>query len=164
ASAPANAAAAVRMMTAAEARPLELASLSITSVDRLLTSGASLVAKAVPLPIDPSGLRDMLLGQAGMPPEVSANLDLGAPVGVAVVATGGGGGNGLVLAVSARGKAEAARVVSALGQQVDKRGELVLVESPPGRGWIFVDGAVIVYSDDVQAMARGARLAQEARH
>jgi hypothetical protein len=165
AAAPAAAAgAAVKMLTAPEARPLELASVSITSIDRLLTNGATLVAKAVPLPIDPSGLRDMLLGQAGMPPEVSANLDLSAPTGVAVVATGGGGGNGLVLAVAARGKAEAARVVAALGRTIEKRGELALVESTSGRGWIFVDGAVIVYSDDIQALARGARLAEEARH
>jgi hypothetical protein len=168
-----SSAAAVKILSAAEARPMELASVSITSVDKLLTNGATLVAKAVPLPIDPSGLRDMLLGQAGMPPEVSANLDLGAPIGVAIVATaagaggaatGAGSGNGLVLAISARGPAEAGRVVAALGRQVEKRGPLVLIESPSGRGWLFVEGAVIVYSDDIQALARGARLAQEARH
>jgi hypothetical protein len=33
-----------------------------------------------------------------------------------------------------------------------------------GRGWIYRDGAVIVFSDDVEALARGARLAEEARH
>jgi hypothetical protein len=155
--------AAVKMLSAAEARPLELAAISITSFERLLTNGATLVAKAVPLPIDPSGLRDMMLAQAGMPPEVSANLNLGAPIGVAVVTTAPGT-NGLVLAVSARGPAEAKRVVAALGRQVEKRGDLVLVESPSGRGWIQINGAVIVYSDDIQALARGARLAEEARH
>jgi hypothetical protein len=151
------------MLSAAEARPLELAAISFTSLDRLLTNGATLVAKAVPLPIDPAGLRDMMLAQAGMPPEVSANLDFGAPIGVAVVTTAPGV-NGLVLAVPARGPAEAKRVVTALGRQVEKRGDLVLVESPSGRGWIQVNGAVIVYSDDIQALARGARLAEEARH
>jgi hypothetical protein len=161
AAAPANAA--VKVLSAAEARPLELAAISITSFDRLLTNGATLVAKAVPLPIDPSGLRDMMLAQAGMPPEASANLDFGAPIGVAIVATGTAA-NGFVLAVAARGPAEAKRVVSALGRQVEKRGDLVLVESPSGRGWLQVNGAVIVYSDDIQALARGARLAEEARH
>src|SRR5262249_16662196 len=122
AAAAASATGPVKMLASAEARSLELATVSITSLDRLLPNPATLVAKAVPLPIAPSGLRDMLLGQAGMPPEVSANLDLGAPMGLVVVATGGGGGNGLVLAVAARGRAEATRVVAALGRQVEKRG------------------------------------------
>ena len=39
-----------------------------------------------PLPVDPAGLRDMLLQQAGLAPEVAANLDLASPSGAAVVA------------------------------------------------------------------------------
>src|SRR5262249_34761950 len=59
AAAAASATGPVKMLASAEARSLELATVSITSLDRLLTNGATLVAKAVPLPIDPSGLRDM---------------------------------------------------------------------------------------------------------
>jgi hypothetical protein len=161
----APAAAPVRLLTVAEARSLELAAISVTSLDRLLTNSATLAAKAVPLPIEPAGLRDMLLGQAGLSPEVAANLDLGAPSGAAVVSTGSVGGTGAVMAVAARGPAEAARVVAALGKQLAKRGDVVLVDNGSGgRGWIYRDGSVIVFSDDVEALARGARLAEEARH
>jgi hypothetical protein len=155
----------VKLLSATDARVFELASISITSLDRLLTNGATLVARAVPLPIEPAGLRDMLLGQAGLSPEVAANLDLSAPSGAVVVSTGAVGGTGAVMAVTARGSAEAARVVAALGKQVGKRGAVVLVDNGSGgRGWIFRDGNVIVFSDDVEALARGARLAEEARH
>jgi hypothetical protein len=159
------AAAPVKLLPSADARPLELASISVTSLDRLLTNGATLVGKAVPLPIDPSGLRDMLLQQAGLSPEIAANLDLGAPSGAAVVSTGKVGGTGAVMAVAARGAAQAARVVTLLGKVVDRRGDVLLIDNGSGgRGWIFQDGAVIVFSDDVEALARGARLAEEARH
>jgi hypothetical protein len=163
---PANPAEApVKLLSLAEARPTELAAVSVTSLDRLLTNGATLVARAVPLPIEPAGLRDMLLAQAGLAPEVSANLDLGAPSGAAVVATGAVGATGAVMAVAARGPAEAARVIAALGKQIGKRGDVVLVDNGSGgRGWILRDGNIIVFSDDVEALARGARLAEEARH
>jgi len=158
-------AAPVKLVPAAEARALELAAISVTSLDRLLTNGATLVSKAVPLPIDPAGLRDLMLAQAGLSPEVAANLDLGAPAGAAIVATGTVGGTGAVMAVAARGSAEAARVVAALGRVLAKRGDVVLIDNGAGgRGWIYRDGAVIVFSDDVEALARGARLAEEARH
>jgi hypothetical protein len=155
----------LKLLAVADARPLELAAVSVTSLDRLLTNGAMLVGKAVPLPIDPAGLRDMLLGQAGLSPEISANLDLGAPSGAAVVSTGKVGGTGAVMAVAAHGTAQAARVVALLGKVVDRRGDVLLIDNGTGgRGWIFQDGAVIVFSDDVEALARGARLAEEARH
>jgi hypothetical protein len=155
----------VKLLSAAEARPVELAAVSITSLDRLLTNGATLVAKAVPLPIDPAGLRDMMLGQAGLSPEISANLDLGAPSGAAVVATGSVGGTGAVMAVAARGSAEAARILTLLGKTVEKRGDVVLIDNGMGgKGWLYRDGAIIVFSDDVEALARGAKLAEEARH
>jgi hypothetical protein len=161
----APAAPAVKLLPAAAARSIELAAVSVTSLDRLLTNGARLVAKAVPLPIDPAGLRDMLLSQAGLSPEISSNLDLGAPSGAAVVSTGPNGATGAVMAVAARGTAQAARVLQLLGKVVETRGEVVLIENGMGgRGWLYRDGAVIVFSDDVEALARGARLAEDARH
>jgi len=156
---------AVTLLPAATARSIELAAVSVTSLDRVLANGARLVAKAVPLPIDPAGLRDMLLSQAGLSPEISANLDLGAPSGAAVVSTGPNGATGAVMAVAARGSAEAARILQLLGKVVETRGEVVLIENGMGgRGWLYRDGAVIVFSDDVEALARGARLAEDARH
>ncbi len=155
----------VKLSTAAEARASELAAVSVTSLDRLLVNGATLVGKAVPLPIDPAGLRDMMLGQLGLPPEVSANLDLGAPAGGVVVATGAVGVTGSVVAIAARSEAGATRVISALGKVVDRRGDIVLVDSGQGgHVWIWRDGSVLVFSSDLDALARGGRLAEEARH
>jgi hypothetical protein len=152
-----------KLAAAAEVRDLALATVSITSLDRLITNGATLVTTAVPLPIDPASVRDMVLGQAGLPAEVSANLDFGAPTGVAFV--GGGKEPGVVVAVAAKGSAEAARAIAALGKQIDKRGDFVLVDNGAGqRVWILRDGAVIVFSDELEVLARGARLAEEARH
>jgi hypothetical protein len=157
--------AAPKLATAAEARGLALATVSVTSLDVLLKNGAALVAAAVPLPIDPSGVRDMLLAQAGLPPEVSANLDLGAPSGAAVVPAGAAGASGVVVAVAARGPAEAARALTALGKQIDARGDFVQIDNGSGgRGWFWRDGATIVFSDGLEALAGGARLAEEARH
>jgi hypothetical protein len=155
----------VTFLPAATARPLQLAAISVTSADRLLTSGAQLAGRAVPLPIDPAGVRDMLLSQAGLSPDVAANLDLTSPSGAAVVALGGGGQSGVVIAVAARGPTEAERVIGALGKVVAKRGAVVLVDNGTGgRGWVFRAGNVVVLSDEIEALARGAMLALEARH
>jgi hypothetical protein len=155
----------VTLLPAATARSLLLSSISITSVEALLTKGAGLVARAVPIPVDPGQLRDMLLAQAGLSPEVAANLDLASPSGAAVVATGRPGESGVVMAVAARGPAEAERVIAALGRPVMKRGAVVLVDNGSGgRGWVFRAGNVVVLSDEIEALARGAMLALEARH
>ncbi|MDB4981398.1 MAG: hypothetical protein JWM82_2150, partial [Myxococcales bacterium] len=152
-----------KLAEVAEARSFALATISITSLDHLLVNGATLGTSAVPLPIEPASVRDMMLGQAGLPPEVSANLDFGAPTGAAIVA--GGKEPGVVVAVAARGTAEAVRAIAALGKQVDKRGDFVLVDNGSGeRAWLLRDGAVIAFSDDLETLARGARLAMEARH
>jgi len=155
----------VTLLPVSIARPSLLVAVSITSADKLLTNGATLVGRAVPLPIDPGGLRDMLLGQAGLSPDVAANLDLASPSGAAVVATGHGSDTGVVIAVAARGPAEAERVIGALGKTVMKRGAVVLVDNGSGgRGWVFRAGNVVVLSDELEALARGAMLALEARH
>ncbi len=155
--------AAPKLVELAEARSLALATISITSLDHLLVNGATLGTSTVPLPIDPASVRDMMLGQAGLPAEVSANLDFGAPTGAAIV--GGGKEPGIVIAVTARGPAEAARAIAALGKLVEKRGDFVLVDNGSGeRAWLMRDGAVIAFSDELETLARGARLAIEARH
>jgi hypothetical protein len=166
------------ILPAAATRSMLLVSISVSSIDKLLASGAELVGRAVPLPVDPAGVRDLMLQQAGLSPEVSANLDLGSPSGAALVALGAGAGaggagaggagaaarTGLVMAVAARGTAEAERVIAGLGKVIMKRGEVVLVDNGSGgRGWILRAGSVIVLSDDADALARGATLALEAR-
>jgi hypothetical protein len=82
-----------------------------------------------------------------------------------VVATGGHGKSGVVLAVAARGTAEADRVIAGLGRTVMRRGAVSLVDNGNGgRGWVFRAGNVVVLSDELDALARGAMLALEARH
>ncbi|HVZ74325.1 MAG TPA: hypothetical protein VHJ20_18220 [Polyangia bacterium] len=157
------AASAPRLVEASEVHGLALATVSVTSIDRFILNGAKLIAPAVPLPIDPAGVRDMMLAQSGLPPEVAQDVDFGAPMGAAVVPVPNGAGMA-VFAIAARGPAEAARVVAALGKQVEVRGPFALIEGGAGgKLWLWRDGAVLVFSSSLEALARGARLAEEAR-
>jgi hypothetical protein len=154
----------VELIPAANARPHLLASISVGSLNRLLENGTRLVGQAVPLPMDANGIRDMLLTQAGLPPEVAANLDFASPAGAAFVAIGDKGESGTVLAVPAKGAAEAQRIIDALGKPVMVRGQVVLVRSATsGSGWLYRAGNVVVLSDELEALSRGAMLALEAR-
>ena len=118
----------------------------------------------MPLPMDAVGLRDMLLSQAGLPPEVAANMDFASPSAAAFVALDGKGKSGAVLAVPARGPAEAQKIIDALGKKITTRGEATLVEgNTGGRGWLYKTGNIVVLSDDADALARGTMLTLEAR-
>ena len=140
------------------------ATVSISSVDRLLANGTKLVAQAMPLPMDAAGLRDMMLSQAGLPPEVAANMDFASPSAAAFVALDGKGKSGAVMAVPARGPAEAQKIIDALGKKITTRGPATLVEgNTGGRGWLYRSGNVVVLSDEVEALARGTMLTLEAR-
>jgi hypothetical protein len=155
----------VTLLPAVTARPLQLVSVSIGSFDRLLESGVRLAGEAVPLPMTASGLRDMLLSEAGLPAEVAADLDLGSPSGATVVALDDKGATGAVLAVPARGPAEAEKLIDALGKRVMTRGPITLVTNgSKSHGWVFRAGNVVVLSDEMEALTRGAMLALEARH
>jgi len=154
----------VELMAAAAARSFLLGTVSISSVDRLLSNGTKLVSQAMPLPMDAAGLRDMILSQAGLPPEVSANIDFASPSAAAFVALDGKGKSGAVLAVPARGPTEAQKIIDALGKKLTTRGAATLVEgNTGGRGWLYRSGNIVVLSDDVDALARGTALTLEAR-
>jgi len=154
----------IEFMAAAAARPLLLATVSISSVDRLLANGTKLVGQAMPLPMDAAGLRDMMLSQAGLPPEVAANMDFASPSAAAFVALDGKGKSGAVMAVPARGPAEAQKIIDALGKKITTRGPATLVEgNTGGRGWLYRSGNVVVLSDEADALARGTMLTLEAR-
>jgi hypothetical protein len=154
----------VTLLPAMTARPLELGAVSIGSFDRLLDSGVQLASQAVPLPMTASGLRDMLLSEAGLPPDVAADLDLGSPSGAVVVALDDKGGSGAVLAIAARGPAEAEKLIDALGKRMMTRGPITLVTNGgKTHGWVYRAGNVVVLSDDLEAITRGAMLALEAR-
>ena len=110
----------------------------------------------MPLPMDAVGLRDMMLSQAGLPPEVAANIDFASPSAAAFVALEAKGKSGAVLAVPARGPNEAQKIIDALGKKITTRGPATLVEgNTGGRGWLYRSGNVVVLSDEVDALARG---------
>jgi hypothetical protein len=154
----------LELLSAEAARPFLLGTITVSSVDRLLSNGTKLVGQAMPLPMDAAGLRDMILAQAGLPPEVSANMDFGSPSAAAFVAIEGKGKSGAVLAVPARGPAEAQKIIDSLGKKITTRGQATLVEgNTGGRGWLYRSGNVVVLSDEVEALARGTTLVLEAR-
>ena len=133
-------------------------------MDRLLANGTKLVGQAMPLPMDAAGLRDMMLSQAGLPPEVAVNMDFASPSAAAFVALDGKGKSGAVMAVPARGPAEAQKIIDALGKKITTRGPATLVEgNTGGRGWLYRSGNVVVLSDEADALARGTMLTLEAR-
>lgn len=154
----------VALIPAALARPYTLASISLGSFDRLLDNGVRLVGSAFPLPMTASGARDWLFSEAGLSPEVAANLDSAAPIGAVVMALDGKR-TSLVLAVGARGAAQADRLVDALGKRVMTRGALTLVNTGgKSQSWVYREGSVLVLGDEIDGMQRGALLAIEARH
>lgn len=155
----------VTLLPAATARPYQLATVSVGSVDRLLANGVKLIGSAVPIPMTPEGVRDMLLANAGLAPEVAANLDLASPGGAAVVALDDKGRTGLVMAIPARGPAEAEKLIAALGKPVMTSGPLTMIANGSGKsqGWVYRAGSVVVLGDEVEGMARGTMLALEAR-
>ena len=127
-------------------------------------NGTKLVGQAMPLPMDAAGLRDMMLSQAGLPPEVAANMDFASPSAAAFVALDGKGKSGAVMAVPARGPAEAQKIIDALGKKITTRGPATLVEgNTGGRGWLYRSGNIVVLSDEADALARGTMLTLEAR-
>ncbi len=156
----------VTLLPPATARPYQMATVSVGSFERLLANGVKLVRAAVPLPMTAEGVRDMLLSEAGLAPEVATNLDLASPCGAVVVALDEKGRSGLVLAIPARGPAEAEKLIAALGKPVMISGPLTKLADASGKaqGWVYRAGAVVVMGDEVDAMARGTMLALEARH
>jgi hypothetical protein len=157
-------ASALRLFPASEARSLLMASISMPSLDRTLAGSVALLSRAVPLPLDAAGVKEALLSQAGLPPQVGENLDTGTPAGVVVVATGGKDVAGLVIAVPAKGVEQARTVIAALGSIVGRRGDVVQVDNGSGgRGWVWQSANVIVLSDSIDALGRGAMLALDAR-
>ncbi len=154
----------LRLIPAAEARPQLMASISLPSFDRTLSGAVALLSRAVPLPLDAAGVKETLLTQAGLPPKVGENLDTASPAGAVVVAIGGKEVGGLVMAIPAKGVEQARVVIGALGTIVARRGEIVQIDNGSGgRGWVWQSAGVIVLSDSIDALARGAMLALEAR-
>jgi len=154
----------IQLQSPAAAKPYVIGTVAIASIDRLLANGTKLVSQAVPLPMDAAGLRDMLLAQAGLPAEIAANIDFAGASSAAIIALDQKGKSGAVLAVPARGAVEAQKLIDALGKKIMTRGPATLVEgNTGGRGWLYRADNVVVLSDEVEALARGALLTLEVR-
>jgi hypothetical protein len=158
----------VELTPAVLARRYELATISIGSIDRLLQNGTKLAGQAMPLPMDATGVRDLLFSQAGLSPEIAASLDLSSPCSAVFVAIGKGDDGkartGVVLAVATRGPAESEKVIGALGKKIMVRGPVTLLDNgAKSQGWVYRSGNVIVLGDELEGIARGALLALEAR-
>ncbi len=140
------------------------ATFVIPSLDRSLSTGVALVKQASPLPLDAAGVRDMLLGQAGLPPEVARHLDLGAPIAGAVVVSDRAPSQLAAFSFAVRSPSDLAGLLGTLGRTVSRRGDAFQIENAAGdRGWFLPVGTVVVFADTDEALVRAGNLAVEAR-
>lgn len=152
------------LVPAPEARVALVATFVVPALDRSLSTGVSLVKAAAPLPLDPAAVRDMLLNQAGLPPEVAKHLDLGQPVAGASVVGGAGRGPLNAFCFGVRSPSDAAPLLAGLGRTISRRGEAVQIENSAGdRGWFWPQGSVMLFADSEEALSRAGSLALEAR-
>jgi hypothetical protein len=155
---------ALTLIPAAEARVALVATFVVPSLDKSLSNGVNLVKAAAPLPLDPAAVRDMLLSQAGLPPEASKQLDLGQPIAGASVVAGGGRGPLNAFCFGVRSPSDAAPLLARLGHIVSRRGDAVQIENGAGdRGWFWPRGSVMLFADSDEALSRAGSLALEAR-
>ncbi len=141
-----------------------VATFVIPALDRSLASGVDLVKRAAPLPLDAAGVRDMLLGQAGLPADVAKHLDLGAPIAGAAVVAGPGRPPLIAFSFAGRTAADVMPLLRALGRTVGKRGSAIQIENTSGdRGWFLPQGNVVLFADTDEALVRAGNLAFEAR-
>ena len=127
------------------------ATFVIPSLDRSLSTGVALVKQAAPLPLDAAGVRDMLLGQVGLPPEVARHLDLGAPIAGAVVVSDRTPSQLAAFSFAVRSPSDLAGLLGTLGRTVSRRGDAFQIENAAGdRGWFLPVGTVVVFVGAVE--------------
>lgn len=141
-----------------------IASFVVPALERSLASGVALVKRAAPLPLDARGVQDMLLAQAGLPPEVATHLDLKEPIAGAAVAGGGGRPTLTAFTFACHSAADVQALFTALGRTIARRGAAVELENAGGdHGWFLPQGNVVVFADSDDALVRAGSLALEAR-
>jgi hypothetical protein len=146
------------------ARTTLVATFVAPALEHTLQSGVELVRRAAPLPVDAAGVRDMLLAQVGLPPEVARHLDLKAPIAGAAVAGGAGRSPLTAFTFAGTSVSDVAALIAALGRVVERRGAATQVETKSGdRAWFLAMGTVIVFADTEEALVRAGTLAIEAR-
>ena len=164
AAAPTVAAAPLELVPADVARAGVVATFVVPSLDRSLASGVALVREATPLPLDAGGVRDMLLAQAGLAPEVASHLDISAPIAGAVVLNGQGGAPLSAFSFTVRTPGDIPALLALLGRTISRRGDAIQIENTAGdRGWFMPRGTVVAFADTDEALVRAGSLALEAR-
>lgn len=152
------------LVPAAVSRPALVASFLVPSLDRSVESAVALIRQASPLPLDAAGVRDLLLTQLGLPPDISKHVDLAAPVAGVAVAGKPGTSPLVAFSVAVRSATDVTALMSAAGQIIEQRGNAVQIQAPTGeRGWFLTAGNVVVVADSEEALVMGGQLAIEGR-
>jgi len=146
------------------ARAALVATMIAPTLDRALQSGLVLARKATPLPLDAAAVREMAFSQLGIPPELAAQLELGAPVSGAVVGFGHDEPVRAAFSFTLKPGTDAARFLGAVGTLVERRGPVWIIESrSSGRGWFLPVGNAVVFADSEAGLVQAGNLALEAR-
>lgn len=155
---------AVTLLPAEVARAALVATMVAPTLNGALDTGLALVRQATPLPLDAGAVREMALGELGIPPEVSAQLDLSAPVSAAVVAFGHEEAAKAAFTFAVKAGTDVPKFLGSLGTVTGRRGPVLLIHTPRnGDGWFLPKGNVIVFADSEVALSQAANLALEAR-
>jgi len=146
------------------ARASVVATVVAPTLEGALDSGLALARQAVPLPLDKGAVREMALNQLGVPPEIAVQLDLGAPISGAIVASGRGEPAKGAFTFTVKAGTDVPKFLSSLGNVTARRGPVWQIQTPRnGEGWFMPVGNVLVFADSEAGMSRAANLALEAR-
>jgi hypothetical protein len=152
------------LMPAGVARAALVATMIAPTLDHALESGLALARKATPLPLDAAAVRELAFSQLGVPSELSAQLDLGAPVSGAVVGFGHDEPIRAAFSFPVKAGTDVARFLSSVGTLVERRGPVWIIDTrSSGRGWFLPAGNAIVFADSEAGLVQAGSLALEAR-
>ena len=154
----------ITLLPADVARAALVATMVAPTLNRALASGVALARQAAPLPLDPAAVREMALGQVGIPPEIGRQLDLDAPVSGAVVGFGREDAVRAAFTFTLKAGTDVSKFLGMLGTVIARAGTVWRIQTPHnGEGWFMPTGNVIVFADSELALAQAANLALEAR-
>lgn len=152
------------LVPAEVARAALVATLIAPTLNHALDSGLALARKATPLPLDAAAVREMAFSQLGIPSDLAAQLDLGAPVSGAVVGFGHDEPVRAAFSFPLKPGTDAGRFLAAIGTVVERRGPVWIIDSrSSGRGWFLPAGNAVVFADSEAGLVQAGTLALEAR-
>lgn len=162
--APAAAAPAAPPLKLAEGDAGELVGVVVLpSIDRTAASAVALAKLIMPLPWDVAGIKAFVATRSGLPPELVNALDLGRPVGVALLLDAETRSLLAVQAIALASKDAFVAGLAKMGPPVSRRGaaQALAVPNRPEPIWILVGDDVAFVATDALALERGARTAEK---